>query len=644
MENLYSLVNKTVGNDTKLSKVQFGYTVDTYNGVLEALYNAKLKLVQKTGAGGTTSGEIGQGKAIWKRWTELSSIEIGGVVSGDGFVVGEGNDYEKYRQQQVIIQPYMPFVVERDKDGKRMPYYVPYVTQNARLDTIGQAASGKHTLPVKDMDPEKCKSFAVGLGSISNPFEIGIAVDLEEGGTADTFFEKCYNKIYSKGCAAKLARIHALYAEVAFPHSGNADAVNIRVSVNKGVSEDGKAHTIYFPLPLLLTNTFNTLGQVKVNFGDKWCAVGESDCSYPFANSKFSHLDATLDGYTPQYVKDIVGDSSRVLEVGSTNCTVSYESQTYSLGSGEGCYIRFYIDKEKEAEALKVLEKDSIPEEYQNEIFRGKREAKMFKEIIGYEQSGGGYGSLTAERDFWTEVGKSLINPLTTEQVIAAVNVQGKWESGGQWDKWIIGKDSEGVSAGKFQCTQRAGGIRKWKKHLLKRGGTISPAFADAIDKAVTGSEKGKAKGEYAKLTRSDAEKLFSFGNEFAEIANTRAGILAQLDVWKEEKGDKTIEIYNMFNCSTAAEFSALFGAVNHHPIIKKNYTEWKGYLQDKTGAERARVFENIHWAAIANYYCNRSATPNDITASYIRGMSSDNGNGWANRFIDVTAKYKTMG
>ena len=46
MENLYSLVNKTVGNDTKLSKIQFGYTVDTYNGVLEALKTAKANAVE----------------------------------------------------------------------------------------------------------------------------------------------------------------------------------------------------------------------------------------------------------------------------------------------------------------------------------------------------------------------------------------------------------------------------------------------------------------------------------------------------------------------------------------------------------------------------------------------------------------------
>lgn len=645
MENLYNLVNKTMSNDTKLSKVQFGYTVDTYNGVLEALYNARAKLVKNSGGGaGATDSISGQPNAILKRWTELQSIEVGGVVSGDGFVVGEGNDYEKYRQQQVRILSYMPFVVERPKDGKKVSFYSPFEIGNENLDTRGQAASGKHTFPVKDMDPEKCKNIGINLGSINNPFEIGIGVDLGEGGAADTFFEKCYNKIYSKGCAAKLAEIHALCAEVAFPHGGNADAVNIKVTVNSGASHQNVAHTIYFPLPLLLTNTFNTLGTVNVNFGDKTITVGQEDTSYPFAGSKFNHLDSTLDGYTPQYVKDIVSDASRYLTT-KDNVTVGYNSKTYSLGSGEGCYVRFYIDKNKEAEAVKILGKD-IPKEYQNEIFKGIREAKMGEEVIGYEESGG-YGSITDVIEVWEEIGKQLKHPLTGNQISAAVNLQGKWESGSKWGMWeICGKgngDGEGVSAGKFQCTQRAGGIKKWKKYFLARGGTISSDFSSAIDRSITGIQKGGGK-DYLKLTYSDASELLGFAKEFAIIGNTKEGMLAQLDVWKEEKGNKTIEIYNMFDCTTVAEFSALFGAVNHHPIIKKDFTKWKDYCNNLTGVERAKMFEKIHWAAIANYYYKRTATPDTITPKYILGLSAMNGEGWRNRYVDVMNNYKTMG
>ena len=292
----------------------------------------------------------------------MTSIDIGGIVSADGFVV-ENGDYEKYRQQQVRILSYMPFVVDIPKDGKNTPHYVPFESCKEVLDSKGQAVSGRKSLPVINMTEETCKNVGIAVGSMNNSFEIGIAVDLSDGGTADLFFEKCYNKIYSKGCAKKLAEINALVAEVAFPHGSNADAVNIKVTVEAGICDRNAIHTIYFPIPLLLTNTFNTLGKIIVNAGEKYVTVGEGDCSYPFANSKFNHLNSSLEGFTPQYVKDIVSDSSRVLET-KDKVSVVYNSKTYSLGQGQGgSYIRFYIDKNKEAEAIKILGKD-IPIEY----------------------------------------------------------------------------------------------------------------------------------------------------------------------------------------------------------------------------------------------------------------------------------------
>jgi hypothetical protein len=171
----------------------------------------------------------------------------------------------------------------------------------------------------------------------------------------------------------------------------------------------------------------------------------------------------------------------------------------------------------------------------------------------------------------------------------------------------------------------------------------MSSDFASAIDSSITGIQKGGGK-DYLKLTYSDAADLLRFKKEFAIIGNTKEGMLAQLDVWKEEKGNKTIEIYNMFNCTTAAEFSAIFGAVNHHPIIKKDFTKWQDYCNNLTGSERAKMFEKIHWAAIANYHYSRTATPNSITASYVFGLSATYGEGWRDRYVDVMNNYKNMG
>jgi hypothetical protein len=59
---------------------------------------------------------------------------------------------------------------------------------------------------------------------------------------------------------------------------------------------------------------------------------------------------------------------------------------------------------------------------------------------------------------------------------------------------------------------------------------------------------------------------------------------------------------------------------------------------------ERIRAIENAHWAAIANYYYHRSATPSVINASYIRGLSAKFGKGWANRYNDSMIAYQSMG
>lgn len=59
---------------------------------------------------------------------------------------------------------------------------------------------------------------------------------------------------------------------------------------------------------------------------------------------------------------------------------------------------------------------------------------------------------------------------------------------------------------------------------------------------------------------------------------------------------------------------------------------------------EKVRAIENAHWAAIANYYYKRHATPADINAGYIRGLSAAYGRGWANRYNDSMNAYQTMG
>ena len=627
MENLYNRLNETKSKSTQ-NKVQIGYTVDGYNDVLYALQQAQAS-DESLNAEVTSATRI----PISKRWTTLNTTKkVGNNVSLDGFVVDDVGNAEVYRQQQVRVLGYMPIVVSiPDDNGVYKPHLAYFESKRGTLDQ-GTSIKGKHTFPNVPMTSDDCVSCGINLGSMDNPFEIGIGVDLTDGGTADAFFKKCYSKLSPKdGCAKRLAEKGALFAEVAFPSGGGAQTVHIKVTAEAGKCPKNEVHTIFFPLPLLLTSEYSSLGKVQVNTG-KVKTVGEGDCKYPFVNSKFHHKESKLDDFTPNYLKDLI-KNNQILD--TKDCvTVTYNSKTFSFGKGQGgCYIRFYCDKDK----LDVVQSEfgTIPNEYKEELYKGLGEVQISEEVIGQEVYS---GSVTEVADFWDVIGKSLKNPLTGDQVIAAINLAGKWESGGDWGMWEIcgsgNGDGEGVSAGKFQFTQRAGGIKLYKDMFLARGGQMTAGFQRAIANAKTG--KGK-------LTKSDAEGLLAFKKEFAAQAATTEGKLAQCDVWKKEKGDITMECYNMLGCTTAAEFSSIFSAVNHHPIIKRNYHQWISYIKSKSGMDKIRAIENAHWAAIANYYYKRNVTPADINERYIRGLSASFGNGWANRYKDSLNAYQSM-
>lgn len=642
MENLYNLVSKTTTSESKQSKVQIGYTVDTYKGVLAALQQAQADVAAKASGGGSgAAGTSVTKNPIFKRWTELSAINVNVDSIVDGFVMDSNRNPETYRQQQCILLPYMSFMVTLpDEKGTKVPYYAPWKANRGSLD-CGNSTRAKNTFPIPVMTKEYCDSAGLALGSPSNPWEIGIGVDLGDNGTPEAFFERCYKEIYVRGMAKKLAEKGALLAEIAFPNGGQALTIHVKVTADSGKSEQGKAHVVYFPFPLLLLNDFALLGKVQVNNGE-YKTVGSGDCTYPFASSKFNHLTASIDDFTPSYVKDVVQKPGRVL---ATKEAVLYQfnGATHDFATN-ACYIRFYLDKSKEVEISNILGKE-IPDVYKTEIFKGRGEAKMGSEIVGWEDVYSGSSSVgTVDAgevaEFWEQIGKMLKNPLSGEDVARAINQAGKWESGGDWGMWeVCGSgdgDGEGVSAGKFQFTQRAGGIKVYKDMFLARGGQMSVGFQQAIDNAKTGSK--------SKISRAEAEGLLAFKKEFADQAATKEGKLAQCDVWKKEKGDITIECYNMLGCTTAAEFSSIFSAVNHHPIIKKDYQKWMSIIQSKeNGIEKVRAIENAHWAAVANYYYKRNATPENVDASFIRGLSSNFGNGWANRYNDSLNAYRSM-
>ena len=122
-EDLYSMVTKNTrdnDNSNLVPKVQFGYSVDNYKGVLAALQQAQAaQAAQSNSSGGATDGGSVR-NPIFARWTEMGSINVTNAgFYPDGFVVDGSNDFEKYRQQRVRFLPFMSFVVESEDEKKQ---------------------------------------------------------------------------------------------------------------------------------------------------------------------------------------------------------------------------------------------------------------------------------------------------------------------------------------------------------------------------------------------------------------------------------------------------------------------------------------------------------------------------------------------
>lgn len=378
--NLHELVQQATKKDVS-GKIRLGYTVDSYGGVLSYLQQVYSALQKNQNVSQTSAPASILRNGVYDYNTHIGSINIlSNHVSGDGFVV-DGTDYEKFRQQQLRLSSFMSFVVELpDSDGARVPFIVPYKSPCGTLQN-GIGISGKATFPSTNIDSTFCESCSGGLGSKDNPFQMGVAVDLTDEGTVDSFFKMCYKKIYKKGCGNRAAAKGALMAEIAFVDGGTAATLHAKVIANSGPSPTNAAHTIYLPVPLLLTQSYRTL--VTVNFSNgKAQTVGQGDCKYPLENSRYNHTNGTLSEYTPNYLLRILREQNRVLRMGE-ECTVTFKSKT---NDGIGfSYVRFYIDKSKDISG--VFETDTIPQEYQTELYKGIGEASVEKIQVGWDDA-----------------------------------------------------------------------------------------------------------------------------------------------------------------------------------------------------------------------------------------------------------------
>lgn len=626
-KSLYNVITDIQGNNE--NKRLVGYSVGAYSGVLEGLEKAGI-ITQTVDQSSLISGKQPEVSVESRSWTTLNHYDI-----NNNETLINGFFQSDLKQAQVILQPYMTFFVDvTTNDGKlsREVVQMPYsISDHDGISIEGgnylQYPNSKFT---KDAN-ESCKNGTQEKGG----FVIGLGVSFDQ--FLINYFKHFYGKMnWDIQKLESLAGSGYLIGEVMIPTKGQTGSVvtskviHSKVTVKSNKAADTSNYNVFFPTPLMLIDDFNQIADisVKVSYnGDstKVYTVNNNEVKFPFSSKKYNHKTGIIKDFTPSSVESYV----------STNNDISVEYVQCSLNNTKG-RIRFYfLEDAQEAIQKQVGE---IPELYKEDLFKGVVKSG---DVYRTETTVKTVGVLDAGEvgEYWEKIGQLLANPLSGAKVNAAVDVVGKYESSGDWGMWNIcgvgDGDGEGISAGKFQFTQKAGGIKLYKQMFLARGGVMSDGFKVAIDNSRSGGSK---------IKKSETEGLYVYKSEFADQSNTIEGKLSQIDVWKHEKGDKTIECYNLLNCSTAAEFASIFGAVNHHPLIKSDYMKWKSIIQSKTTVEdRIKCIENCHWAAIANYYYNENVGPDDINESYIRSLSSNFGKGWANRYRNSLNDYKNL-
>lgn len=646
-ENLYSLVSKLTNTTDRSDKVQLGYSVDSYAGVLAALQKAKQNIIQQM-TGETVMDSLGNEvqQPMYTRWTELNAIKIGGVVNDDGFVVSTedgGPNYETYRQQMAVLYPYMSFPIETksNEDTETSLYYVPFHSNNTSVDS-GTTVYCKQQYPIPDISKDYCDACGVGLGSLENPFQVGIGVDLTQGGATDMFFQKCYSKIYQPGCSKKLAELGALLAEVSFPDNAQeAKSVQIRVLVDSGKCPDGRMVGVHFPVPLLLTDQFKSLGKVYINDGQQK-VVGEANCIYPLASSRYNHEQGIIENFTPYYIKKIISKDGKILYTQNGSiCEVKYNG--LQNGTSVCCYVRFYLDYRKTKEIATVF--PQIPDDYKSQLFKGVGDVKVNEEVVGYTTGTTSQvftidaGELT---EFFDKVGRELIPQMEGAKLYKAFETVGKFESGGNWGLWevcgakkgstAIG-DRQGISAGFFQFTQASGGLKKYRKYCTN----MSAAMAKAIDESKVG----------APVLYSQFKDLLPFASEFAQQASTTEGKLAQCKLWYEAYFlPFTKRACIAVAASNSAEFAAVYGACIHRPVAYKLYAQYADEAKKRSGYDKIVFLENIHWVSVLRGKGIKTATPfvsESEMAAAILNCSSSFGKGWSNRYKESLRLYKGL-
>ena len=129
------------------------------------------------------------------------------------------------------------------------------------------------------------------------------------------------------------------------------------------VDMQGMPFQVHIPNPLILLNDYKSIGSVSVKYNSKSQKVGSDKVVNPLASKKYYHKDATISGFSPNYIKTNTSGSEQ-------GGVVEYEGTSLCSGNAEvKGRVRLYFDEGKKSVISNAL--GTIPAEYEKEMFKG---------------------------------------------------------------------------------------------------------------------------------------------------------------------------------------------------------------------------------------------------------------------------------
>lgn len=656
-KSLYQLVHQGLKDSVNKGKTPIGYTVGSYKGVLQALRKAKVVYKEVL----SQTANIANVNTSTISYTKLTQLGIGGIEDQNGFIdIGSEPSYQAHCE----LKDYMSFMLDIDTQNGSLRDYV-----SVQKPTPDSHAAKGHTLSsgnnivfppaINLLADDTFKKLCQGVGGESQPLKIGIGISTRYLGV--NFFKHFFPENDADWAQKNVETIAGkgwLKAEVLLPTSkSNARVLHTQVTVchesatppvvrDEETGEVKAKYQAWLPIPLLLLNDFKSLAKIQVKTGNASGAsfVGEDGVSFPLANNHYSHVNATIQGFTPKFLKPYLKGSGQkyILYSGASLC---------NKGVSTKARIRLYLSRNATEFVIRnVLHGKEMPEKWQKQLFNGQASPDSITETV---EIVGRLADVSIDvMNYLRAVANEIGSGMTAELLMKFITCVGYWETGAVngWDFWGIvgggrkGTDGAGYNAGIFSLTQAHGGIHNLFVEIQKALGSENQYYNDLTQMINRAKLSNDDKCFYS-LQESDGEKYKEIYAKYpteVQVSNLKA--------WFEYYyGTRFKNGLKQFNYKSILGLASLQAFVNWRPSKFIQYISAAG-VQDESDQVHKIELTGAAWIGVAmkqvgkidyqdvikQVKAEKGKEPRYHTNKYARAIHAGAHGGWYNRSANL--------